>query len=462
MRRRTGSDEGSALVIVLAFIAVVGLVVSAVLSYTDTSFRVSSSTRSIEERTAAADGGAKFALARLIDNPLICNGAPITGAPVSNAQTPLVSCTTRPTTARTDGTGWGLYVNEATGQISSQGAASAVNLRRVNGPVYNNSTTNPWAVSPAGLEVVDGGVVQNITSSGCIPPPGLVITGQGSFACTPPVNPSPLPPPTQPLPSSPGALPLQSPNGSSTTGACRVFEPGRYQAPPVLLASNYFKPGVYFFEAGWPPLDGKIILGGGPIPTESRVLFTEAPGPLNRATLVPCSTNDPLGVQFIFGGAGWIFVDNNSRVELHSMGQGDTTGTTLYRLRASDPNGWGAFASTRSGMANPMLRNGYGTNSSFVLHGVAYLPGGALDLRATNDNASQIRGGAVVGWAHLESSGSPVIGVEVSAGESFPITQYVIHSKVAGGDGKSVTVSAVVRLPVDRPRDPIIYSWVVS
>ncbi len=144
------------------------------------------------------------------------------------------------------------------------------------------------------------------------------------------------------------------------------------------------------------------------------------------------------------------------------MGEGDTTGTTLYRLRASDPNGWGAFASTRTGMANPIVRNGYGTNSRFVMHGLAYLPGGAIDLRATNDNASQIRGGAVVGWAHLESSGSPTVGVELSSGESFPITQYVITSTVSGSGGKSVTVSAVVRLPVDDPKQPIIYSWVVS
>ncbi len=149
-------------------------------------------------------------------------------------------------------------------------AASAVNLRRVNGPVYNNSNTSPWDVSPAGLEVVDGGVVQNLTPSGCSPPAGLVLSGQGSFVCTPPVNPSPLPPPTQGLPSSPAALPLQSPNGTATTGTCRVFEPGRYQALPDLLASNYFKPGVYFFQAGWPALDGKIILGGGPTPMESR------------------------------------------------------------------------------------------------------------------------------------------------------------------------------------------------
>ena len=459
---RSESEKGSALVIVIAFIAVVGLVVASVLSYADTSFKVSSSTRDIEQRTAAADGGAKFALSKLIATPAVCNGVPLAAPPASNGFNPLVSCTTRAATARTDGTGWGLYVDDPAGRIESQGAASAASLRRVNGPVYNHSVSTPWDVSPAGLQVSDGGVLQRLTAGGCVQPAGLTLTGVGSFACTPPVVQPPEPLPSQRLPSSPAVLAVRSADGSSTTGTCRVFDPGRYVAAPILLASNYFKSGVYFFEAGIGEISGKTVLAGGPPATETRVLFTEAAGPENRLTLVPCSSNETSGVQFIFGGGGSLFVHNDARMEVHSMAQGDTTGTSFYRLRSTDTGGWGAFASTVTGLGNPILRNGQGTNSRFVAHGVAYLPGGALDLRVTNSGASRILGGAVVGAAHLESSGSPVIGVELSAGESFPITQYVITSTVADAGGKTVKVSVVVRLPVDSPKDPIIYSWVVS
>ena len=56
-RAAVAADEGSALVIVLAFMTFVGLVVMATLSYAGSSFALSATSRDIAKREAAADGG---------------------------------------------------------------------------------------------------------------------------------------------------------------------------------------------------------------------------------------------------------------------------------------------------------------------------------------------------------------------------------------------------------------------
>jgi Tfp pilus assembly protein PilX len=456
-RRSTAhGDEGSALVIVLAFLTFVGLVVMATLSYAGSSFALSSTTRDIEERQAAADGGAKYAVARVVADALAsCTGA-MAGAPATNGYTPAVTCETRDATRYTYSTGWGVYITDANGQIATQsGGGSDPDRRKINGPVYNGSTANPWNLH-APLLVTNGGVLQRITSAGCVQDSRLTIQGTGSYACTPPVDEPDEPGPTQQLPSSPGVLPDRPATGAGDTGGCRVFEPGRYASSPQLLAQNYFRSGVYFFEHGIGDVSGKDILAGRESTTETAVM-PELLG-------MPCAVDEPGGVQFIFGGDGFLFAHNGSRVEIHSMAKGDVMGTSIYRLDATarTPAPWRAYASTRTGLGNPVVQSGQGGDANMVVHGLVYLPGGALDLEGKQSDVTQVLGGVVAGAVRLQASASMAQPVQIHAGEAFTFDLYVITSRVADPGGKDVTVSVALRLPDEDPTEPIVYSWTVD
>jgi hypothetical protein len=456
-RPAVAAEEGSALVIVLAFITFVGLVVMATLSYAGSSFALSATSRDIARREAAADGGAKFAVAQVITDVANCTPS-MAGAPLTNGYTPAVSCESRASTAYTDSTGWGVFIDEGNGQIATQsGGGSALDARAINGPVYNGSTaSNPWDLKSS-LLVSNGGVLQHLGTSGCVKPSELTIQGTGSLACTPPVQLPDEPSATQKLPSSPDVLPDRPATGDGGTGSCRVFEPGRYASAPQLLEQNYFRSGVYLFEHGIGAVGGKKLLAGKPPPTETALLLNTAANP----NTVPCAVaEDTTGVQFIFGGDGYLFADNGSDVEIHSMAKGDATGTSIYRLRTTDPEPWRPYASTR-GLGSPILESGHGTKANIAVHGLVFVPGGSIVLEGKNSDITQIMGGVVAGSVTLQASASMAQGVQIHAGEEFSFDLLVIRSTVSDADGKAVTVSVALRVPEDDPSHPVIYSWTV-
>ncbi len=464
--RRYGAagDEGTVLILVLAFVAFLGVVLTALLGYIETSFKVTSVARDIEQRTAAADGAAKWALNRLIEDPANCDalGTP----PAVNGHTATVTCASRIASVLTDSTGWGVYIDDPAGQIATQSAGGpVVDRHRIEGPIYMDSVSNPWDLK-ANLVVAGGGVLQRTTASGCNPGSAdfdrIVIQGAGSFACTPPVRQPEAPRPTQPLPSSPALLGRRSSSGDGNQ-TCRVFQPGWYDQRPDLVAQNYFAAGVYFFEHGVGDIAGKDVLGGGVSTTETAVIP-------DLATM-DCAKPDDGGVQFIIGTDGYLFAHNNARVELHSNATADVAGTTIYRLRASDPAPWSTYAAlpatdfTSGGFDRAVLRAGQGGNASLVVHGLVYVPGGSIDLEGKNTDVTQIRGGVVTAGLRLQAAANLVDpGLRISAGEQFTTTQYVIRASVPG-DGKPIEVAAVLRFPKRRPADPatdpVIYSWVV-
>lgn len=463
---RRGDDRGAVLLIVLAFMAFMGMVIMAVLNFSDASFRLSSSTRDTQQRATAADGGIKYALAALIADPSVCGPMGLVppvpvllpAPPEVNGFRPEVRCERRPTTVFTDSVGWGLYLTDPAGQITATDDAVAGNSKRViEGPVYNHSISAPWDLQ-ANLLVRDGMVLQRITDQGCATAQDirLLLRGTAAFACTPPVRAPVEPVATQPLPSSPELLASRSPDGDGHP-ACRVFEPGRYAQRPNLVGRNYFRSGVYFFERGVGDIDGVDVLGGTRPAIETTVLA--------ELETMPCRVpGDSGGVQFIIGTDGYVAAGGGARVELHSMARGDTAGTTIYQLRPSDPAGWSSFASTVAvDHGSALLRSGRTGNASLVVHGLVYAPAGAVDLAGAGADTVQIRGGMVAAKVRLsavDTMAEP--GVLVAAGEAFVAEKFVLSAVVTGGDGATVSTSAVVRLPADDPTNPIIYSWTVT
>ena len=460
------------MVMVLAFMAFVGLVVFAVLSYSDTSYKLSSQTRDVEQRTAAADGGAKFGLASLLQSTASCSStnpaAPsaMAGAPQTNGFMPAVTCYNRNATIYTDSTGWGIYITNPNGQIATQSGNGNGDVRNVNGPVYNGSTSaDAWDLKST-MKISNGGALRKNppNSPSCATPNNLVLVGSGTYACTPPVEEPTQPPPTQALPESPNLLPIRS-SGGNNDPSCRVFEPGWYATPPALVNQNYFKSGVYFFQQGIGDVQGKDLLAGW-FPASGGVESVA----ITALESMPCRVaTDTTGVQFIFGGDGYLKAANNSRVEIFSMAKGDTVGTSIYQLTATDGGDWLAYISTRGvGSGNAIFNQALvsragGNNADIVLHGLVYVPGGTVDLPGTNNTLAQIRGGLVAGAAKLQGAASLEFpGINISAGEEFSAIHYVITSTVATSGGKTVKVQSVVRLPADDPTNPIIYSWVVT
>ncbi|MEZ5263421.1 MAG: hypothetical protein R2755_17035 [Acidimicrobiales bacterium] len=456
-------EDGAVLLIVLAFMAFMGMVIMAVLNFSDTSFRASTIMRDTDARLGAADGGIKFAIAQLVANPAVCGTTvgegpvALPAAPPVNGFRAAVTCERRAATVFKDSIGWGLYLTDEAGQIAAVDDGLGGNdARRIEGPVYNHSTAAaPWDLQ-ANLVVEDGMVLQRIADDGCNTAQDirLVLRGTASFACTPPVAPPTVPVPTQPLPTSPELLGTRSADGDGGA-TCRVFEPGRYAEMPNLAPQNYFRSGSYLFEQGFGVADGVTVLGGMAPAVEQSVL--------GLAGSVPCAAGfvgvDGTGVQFIFAGGGSLVAQGGARVELHSAAKGDAAGTTIRQVQASDPAPWGAMASTLPAEYGSGLLRAAG-GASLVVHGLVWAPTAAVDLNGQGGDVVQLLGGVVAAKVRLSSPGTMAEpGVRIAAGEPFQTEKYVVTATVPYEGGQPVEVRAVVRLPADDPDNPIIYSW---
>ena len=487
---RCSGDEGATLVMVLAFMAAIGLVVMAVLSYSETSFKVSQTARDLEERTAAADGGLKWALDRLIADPTVCPASPadapttLAGAPATNGATPAITCSVREVTAESDGTGWAVFVDRDNGYISSDSGTGDTETKQIKGAVYNGGLGNRWD-APAGggnlppLEIEDGELLVNTASGGdCTLPDHVLLVGTSTFGCTNGTAAS-LPDSTQFLPFAPGFLPVRTASGVTDASDCTIFEPGYYPSGINLTTTNYLKSGQYLFTHEIVVAHQKVLGGMPPLsldstPVETGVLF---PDDATISSEVPCALVDEpserSGVQLIFGGEGWLRVDNSARFEIFSMAQERTPGkvvpgAAIYGVPADATGTWASFASTRHGIGatpadgdEPLFSNGEGVNARTVIHGGVYAPGLYVDLTAKNDGETKVLAGVVAGWVGIRSSAN-AISFEISSGETFTLRQYVLESVAPSATSRNITATALVRLPTETPDKPIISSWVVS
>src|SRR4051812_8284605 len=142
MREQRG-DQGASLVIVLAFLAVFGVLVVLLLGQTTTSFGRTLVSRTYNEKSFAADAGVDAAITRLRADDTLCPKAGATGAltPLSvNSKTVTVTC--RTISGSSAGAGGYALITTDPGGSSFDTQSGGGGEKRIIGSVYSSGFTN--------------------------------------------------------------------------------------------------------------------------------------------------------------------------------------------------------------------------------------------------------------------------------------------------------------------------------
>lgn len=384
MRRPKHDDSGAALVLALAFITVVSIGTTALITLADTGQRTTVAIRDQGYEVYAASGAIDAAVTA-VRGSTSQGGDPATGGSctptsiVLNGVPTTVSCTGRPGSG-TGGVGVVSPANSPSNAVLVLAARTGANAEpgllqgsnnvlTVGGAVVSTSTVE----APAGVLNVLGAVrargacgatvvATPVTDRACSLNNQPIVTAAGAtMTSTDPDYPMAAGTPSRPRP------PDNPPAGcapGSTGARFVVFEPGSYSSAAEMnrifteCASSvfWFKPGNYYFDfkdqgAGTSTVwnvtgkDTQLVGGtparwstptptaGGPRPT---VPFPTAASPLGGCRTSAESPTVP-GVQFAFGGTSRLSI-TGAKVELCATGSSSAQQIALYGVPAARDN----------------------------------------------------------------------------------------------------------------------------
>lgn len=455
MRRRVPSsshDDGVALVMVLLFVMVSGVLITALLNQSFTTFSAARVAADVENRTYAAGGGLDWGIQQVRQGSLL-NGGPrcatfaapadaltLPGSPGLNGRTLSVTC--RVTDGQDVGAGgWAVYITRASGGITTPAAPSGA--RTIRGPVHNPGS---WSIDGASeLRVEAADAIGPATA--CALPAGVVIATAPPYAYScGAVDTEPLPPVPVDLTGDLASLPAQPPAGDGADTGCRVFSPGEYAQVPDLLPRsagvNYFRPGIYHLTApGAFSIDDADVVGGIPTPGDAAVLPIDTP-----ACPAEPNTNGRYGVVLVLDATSRLEVTNHGRLELHRYVDGSGSGLSVLQ--------------TTSSLLLPSVDAAPGEFADLVLHGNVYTPAAAV--RAASNGDVRFTGGVVATSLELASTfpiGSPQ--VEATVGTGARTVEIVSRTNQVGTE-RDLTASATVEYANDGARTLLVRAWTVS
>jgi hypothetical protein len=429
--RFSRGEDGVSLVLVLAFLLIIGVGLGALQTYATTSFRLTKSVRAQRATTYAADGVIEQAIQNIRYNANAglpagtpgaapCDYTPGGAQAINGIDGITVTCTPLSTSG---GPGlsnqprWGILTLADKTQTSEgfigTGTQDPIIVR---GGVFSNSLIKSsvsvdvlgdlWTAGAIGDQCSGASVT---TSGGGTKHCGGVVAGDplgqdprllDSASWQPTVTDAP-PTVNQSLLTSFDCYP-------GVTG----FRPGTYTSvpnPPALCNKNiwWFEPGTYYFEfpannASW--TIGKNVVAGRPLGWNPLIA---ASLPVTQACQsLPSQPNN--GAQFIFGKESRIHFDNsNVRFEVCAQASDTAQQIALYQMPV-DINGLHAPLAT--GVVNACIRkqpyvSGSAATCGLItydhpankpklqIHGTVYAPLGVIDIDMHNLNSGEVNFG---------------------------------------------------------------------
>ena len=486
--RRGTAEDGIALILALALIALLGVFVTAVLTLGYASFKTTEVARDTNKNLYGADGGVDVAAQLLRASSSYC--PEVTGTaqsmPTQTIGGRTVSLTCRSLSGSSGGTGgstsqWALI---ATGYPSPGGAAADLtrairfegsthaNYVTANGPVFSAGNLDLTATSPefrinSDFYQYNDTPTQYCDADKATAPSLGNPTVTGTWNCAPSSSyPVPDPSPSLVVPTT--TAPTQS---GSSSSACQVLFPGRYttaNAPTFnRLNATYLASGVYYFDnVGVLGLAGEIFGGAPPAGETQDLAATPCSNDANANALRPGSATGQ-GVTLILGGNSRLSVDDHfktkielfTRVPANPASEG-TAGVTVYAPRTSGSN-WSASTGT------PIITMA-GNKTTMTLHGLFYAPAGAIDkiYAVSNPGSAPLFQGGLVGQRmtirfDLQANGETFSNLSsiVTSSPATTRTIVVTATATAPSGGAPTTVTAVVQLGTGSGTPATILSW---
>lgn len=303
--RQPSGDEGSVLIMALAFLSLFGLASAAVLGFAETGFRTAGSVDSTAKQQYAVDAAVEAAVNTIRADPSI-GRAPYDNpacAPFPaqvNGTAVAVRCTSRPGSGVTSITGGGGVPADAALTLPSS-TAEGVTVEAGAAPrASGNVTTRQRVTVPAGSSLSVVGTLSCASTTVA----GTVTASTNACPGTPSAG-----DPAYPLPIT--EAPVQVAPPGCPAGAVATFAPGTYRDALALNAlmggactgkQFHFTPGTYYFDftgatTQWLVNDATAEVVGGALTT------TAFP---SRCDLAQA------GVEFIFAGESRIAVTAGS------------------------------------------------------------------------------------------------------------------------------------------------------
>ncbi len=385
-RRRLdpAEDTGAALVLALILITVVALVVSAMLSFSNTSVRVTIAVRSQAGAVYGADGAAQAAITALRRSPFNndtssptypkCFGAGATddtlalnnfypGTTGSAASSAVVRCTPDPNTGAAGGLVQITTANKPGNAILTLGTNPAEDGLNVK-PLSNSIPfiVHGGVVSDSNIRVSNGTLQSNTSvfaHTGCT---GTIVSVPAANCAAGTVADPPYSSEAGGVVPTYRAVPTATAANCPVVGGGRLvtFQPGYYddaQALNALMngpASNpcqgsvwWFTPGTYYFDfhnssnpllpSGgdvWTIGDGQLIAGT-PVNSAGTVISKPTvPATVPGSCQNPIKDDAAVGVQFIFGGDSQLQLSKSADAEICASYHTDRPPIAIFGLKA--------------------------------------------------------------------------------------------------------------------------------
>ncbi len=405
LKPRCSGEDGMVLVMVLIFVSVIGVLSLGLLASEKVTMIQTAIDRKVDSRSTGTNGGIDWAVQTIKSGTAsFCQGSgPWQQDLLIGVGGRKVRVFCKMVSGAASGPGGIALYATAGGNIDIGGPNGGV----VNGPVYNAGTYTLGTLTVNGEISEPGLCPAGLTSVG---PPGLTGPYMNSALraiiskCD--IELSRVTPPI-PEPSAPGAAPAVQKVVDTTGQDCAIFSPGSYTAPPVLLANNYFRPGVYYFD--WPSSTttwniSSSVWAGDPEPSglsnshvdtklsTIRRCLSADPAVTNPVPLVP-----PFGVRFVFGQKARFSVRNQGRLEMFSYKSGTGVLPGVRAGVASDAWGTPSTLDITSPCSTSCLFSvGNGAKAELAIHGGVFAPNSYISMRGTNSSMAKIGGTTVI------------------------------------------------------------------
>jgi hypothetical protein len=459
-RRDANSEAGTAFLLVIVLVAVVGVIAGAALVYAQTSMSASIAYQGQRANVADAENAIRTAIQYAAANPSVYTDLGTTtknGATVQQCASPAVSVGSM-NVAICANAGSGVSSGIPRAAILSLGTSSSEDgiakgssgTMRVDGGIFSNTNINAKAT----ISVLNGDVYARGACDSSVFTVASGHTINCNYGTT--TNAIGSDPNFAPLISAPPAT-ATLPSACSGSVKTATLVPGTYTSASALSAITtscdltILAPGVYYFN--FPSSDsiwtisknGHNLVGGTVVST------TAFPG--------GCDATNANGVQLVFGGYSRLD-QNGGHVELCAPYSTDSNVPQIAIYGVKSGTGTltpqaGCLTTPGSGGCAFLANSGAGTG--LAINGTVYLPLASLNLQMTNISNQLVTRGLVIRSLSMQITGSSSF-----TGNAFGVPGTI--STTGAGDAifTAYTTKAWIsaRVKFATTGTPTIVSWV--